>query len=51
MCKHAAVCITQGLQGGLGMKGEKGIPGFPGPRVSVLYFDCLLDLSFMFLVN
>jgi len=27
----------QGLPGGVGMKGEKGIPGFPGPRVSVLY--------------
>ena len=36
VCKPALFCcLTQGLQGGLGMKGEKGIPGFPGPRVSV----------------
>jgi len=35
MYVRAVFCKTQGLQGGLGMKGEKGIPGFPGARVSM----------------
>jgi len=34
-CERTLFCTTQGLQGGIGMKGEKGIPGFPGPRVSI----------------